>query len=137
MIQLITLAVALASASRTAPTPLPSLPPGIAKLAMPTFTAKDASIVVRVNQPFQIRLKVNSGTGYTWRPQAPIPPGLTLLGVFQEARGKIMPGGPGQEVLVFRASDVGKVHLALEYVRPWERSPQPAKVQAYTLSIHR
>ncbi len=104
---------------------------------MPTFTAKDSSIAIRTGRAFQVQLEVTSGTGYTWRPQGPLPPGLTLLGVFQQARGRLMPGGPGIEVLVFRAAGVGKFRLTLAYQRAWERGAKPAKVQTYTVTVHR
>jgi predicted secreted protein len=107
------------------------------KLAMPSFAANEYSIAGKVKQPFQIRLNVTSGTGYTWMPQGPLPPGITLLGVFQEPRGKLMPGGPGQEALVFRADDAGKVRLTLQYLRPWERGVKPAKVETFTISVHK
>ena len=51
---------------------------------MPSFTAGQA-VSVKVNQPFEIRAKVTSGTGYSWRPQGPLPPGIGLLGVFDRA----------------------------------------------------
>lgn len=107
------------------------------KLAMPSFTAKQTTIGVKVNQPFQLRMNVTSGTGYSWQPQGPIPPGVALVGVFQHPSSKMMPGGPGEEVLVFRASNVGSVRLVLEYVRPWERHAKPAKTAAFTISVHK
>ena len=84
------------------------------KLAMPSYTAAQTKISVKADQPFQIRLHVTSGTGYSWQPQPPIPPGVTLLGVFQRPSSKMMPGGPGEEVLVFRAHDVGTVNLIMQ-----------------------
>jgi predicted secreted protein len=130
------LAFVLAAAS-AAPTALPSLSPAMVKMAMPSFTAPDFSISVKVKQPFQIRLNVTSGTGYTWTPQGPLPPGITLLGVFQQPRGKMMPGGPGQEVVVFRADDLGKVRLTLQYARPWERNAKPSKLQTFAITVHK
>jgi predicted secreted protein len=127
----------LLSVASPGPTALPSLPPAMAKMTMPTYTASSAPITVKVNQPFQIRVDVTSGTGYTWRPQGPMSPGVVLLGVFQTARGKMMPGGPGQEVLVFRGTTIGKTHLTLEYVRPWERAPKPAKLQTFTITVRK
>lgn len=119
------------------PTPLPSLPPAMMKMTMPSFTANDSAITVKAGAPFQIRLKVNSGTGYSWQPQGPLAPGLTLLGVFQTPRGKMMPGGPGDQVLVFRAADAGPLTLTMEYVRPWERDVKPAKIQSFKITVHK
>lgn len=130
------LVLALAGASAAKPTPLPSVPPAMMKMAMPSFTAQDTGISVKTGAPFQIRLKVNSGTGYSWQPQGPLAPGLTLLGVFQTPRGKMMPGGAGDEVLVFRASGVGRLHLTMEYVRPWERGVKPAKLRSFLIAVH-
>lgn len=104
---------------------------------MPSYTAKDAAIRVKVNQPFQVRLNVTSGTGYTWQPQGPIPPGVTLLGVFSHPSSKMLPGGPGEEVLVFRAHDAGTVNLVLEYVRPWEHHTKPAKLATFKVTVHK
>jgi predicted secreted protein len=104
---------------------------------MPSFTATQTQISVKVDQPFQLRLNVTSGTGYSWQPQAPLAPGFTLLGVFQHPSTKVLPGGPGQEILVFRAHDVGKERLILQYVRPWEHATKPAKIASFTVSVHK
>lgn len=136
MLCLSALILAVATASPKA-TPLPTLAPAMAKVAMPSYTAKQMKIRAKVNQPFQLRMDVTSGTGYSWQPQGPLPPGVTLLGVFQRPSSKMLPGGPGQEVLVFRAHDVGVVHLALEYVRPWERNTKPAKIAIFTLTVYK
>jgi predicted secreted protein len=132
-------AIVLAAAATAAPkpTPLPSLPPALVKTVMPSYTSQQKQISVKTGQPFQIRLNVTSGTGYSWQPQAPIPPGITLLGVFQRSSSKMLAGGPGEEVLVFRGSDVGTMHLVLQYVRPWERNVKPAKVAAFTVTVHK
>lgn len=116
---------------------LPTPPPAIMHTAMPTYASTQSDIAVKVNQPFQIHMKVTSGTGYTWQPQGPIPPGVTLLGAFQEPRGKMMPGGPGNEVLVFRGTSVGKYTVTLGYLRPWEKNVKPVKMQRFTITIHR
>lgn len=116
---------------------LPTVAPAMKTMAMPAFAQNDTSIAVKAGAPFQIRMNVTSGTGYSWQPQGPLPPGVTLLGVFQEPRGKMMPGGPGVEVLVFRAKDVGKTTLALEYVRPWERNAKPAKLRSFTVTVRK
>lgn len=132
IILLSTLLLAAAPGTPALPTPAPA----IMKMHMPSFTAGQA-VSVKVNQPFQIRAKVTSGTGYSWRPQGPLPPGIGLLGVFQEPRGKMMPGGPGMENLVFRAVDPGKYKIVLEYVRPWERNVKPAKTQTFAITVQK
>ena len=132
IIVLSTLLLAAAPGTPALPTPAPA----IMKMHMPSFTAGQA-VSVKVNQPFQIRAKVTSGTGYSWRPQGPLPPGIGLLGVFQEPRGKMMPGGPGMENLVFRAVDPGKYKIVLEYVRPWERNVKPAKTQTFAITVQK
>lgn len=132
IIVLSTLLLAAAPGTSALPTPAPA----IMKMHMPSFTAGQA-VSVKVNQPFQIRAKVTSGTGYSWRPQGPLPPGIGLLGVFQEPRGKMMPGGPGMENLVFRAVDPGKYKIVLEYVRPWERNVKPAKTQTFAITVQK
>jgi predicted secreted protein len=129
--------LAAAASAAPNPTPLPSLPPALVKTAMPSYTAKQTAINVKAGQPFQIRMNVMSGTGYSWQPQAPIPPGITLAGVFQRSGSKMLAGGPGEEVLVFRGSDLGTVHLVLQYVRPWERNVKPAKIASFTVTVHR
>jgi predicted secreted protein len=128
---------AAAAAAAPQPTPLPTLAPAMVKLAMPSFTAKQTQIRTKVDEPFQIRMNVTAGTGYSWQPQAPIPPGISLLGVFQRPSSKMMPGGPGEEILVFRGHDVGTVRLFLEYVRPWERHVKPAKVAVFSVMVRK
>jgi predicted secreted protein len=107
------------------------------KVAMPSFTATQKQIRVKVDLPFQIRLNVTSGTGYSWQPQGPLPPGVTLLGVFQHPSAKVLPGGPGQEIMVFRAHDVGIEHVTLQYVRAWERAAKPVKIAAFTVTVRK
>lgn len=119
-----------------APTPIPTLPPAYVKLAMPSFTAKQSAIRVKIGQPFQIRMTLTSGTGYSWQPQAPIPPGITLAGIFQHTN-VMRPGAQGDEILVFRAHDAGTEHLVLVYTRPWERGVKPAKTAAFTVTAHK
>lgn len=133
---MIVLLSALLLAAAPAPTALPTLAPAMTKTQMPSFTAGQA-VSVKVNQPFQLRVKVTSGTGYSWRPQGPMPPGIGLLGVFQQPRGKMMPGGPVMENLVFRAVDPGKYKLTLAYARPWERNVKPAKTQTFTITVQK
>lgn len=116
---------------------LPTPPPAIVKMAMPTYAASQSAISVKLNQPFQIRMHVNSGTGYTWQPQGPLPAGIALIGVYQQPHGKIMPGVAGTEVFVFRGTAATQSALTLEYVRPWEKNVKPAKVQNFTVTIHR
>ena len=127
---------ALLLAAASSPAPLPTLAPAMANVHMPSFSAGQA-VSVKVDQPFQIRLKVTSGTGYSWQPQAPLPPGVKLLGVFQQPHGKMMPGGPGMENLVFRGVSPGKYTLTLAYLRPWERGAKPAKTQTFTVTVHK
>ncbi len=131
------LVLALASAAPSAPTPLPTLSPAMVKMTMPSFSAADTSISVPANQPFQIRLNVTSGTGYSWRPQGQLPAGLTLIGTSQAPREKSLPGAPAQQILVFRAASPAKVHVTLEYVRPWEHGVKPAKLQNYSIMVHK
>jgi predicted secreted protein len=119
------------------PTPLPTLAPAMLNAAMPSFTATQTQIRVKVDQPFQVRLNVTSGTGYSWQPQGPLPPGIVLVGVFQHPSAKVLPGGPGQEILVFRARDVGKERLVLQYVRPWEHPMKPGKTAAFAVTVQK
>lgn len=137
MLQVAVLIFAAAASAAPAATALPTLAPAMVKLAMPSFTAKQTRITVKAGQPFQLRMNVTSGTGYSWQPQGPIAPGITLVGVFQHPSSKMMPGGPGEEILVFRAHDVGTEHLVLEYVRPWERHAKPAKIAAFTVTVRK
>jgi predicted secreted protein len=107
------------------------------RTTMPTYAAAQSNVSIKLNQPFQIHMKVTSGTGYTWQPTGPLPPGVALLGVFQQPKGKMMPGGPGAEVLVFRGTAVGKFTLTLGYLRPWEKNVKPAKTQTFTVTVHK
>jgi predicted secreted protein len=137
MLVISALVFAAAVSAAPKPTPLPTLAPSMQRVAMPSFTAKQTQIRVKPDQPFQIRLNVTSGTGYTWQPQPPIPPGITLAGVFTHPSSKMLAGGPGEEVLVFRAHDVGTEHLVLVYVRPWERGVKPAKIASFSVTVRK
>lgn len=132
------LVLALGGASPAPASPAPSaLPSPMASAAMPSFTMRQTMISVKAGTPFQIRLGVTSGNGYSWRSRGPLPPGLTLVGDFQTPRGKRMPGGPGQQLLVFRAADVGSFKLTLEYTRPWLRAAKPAKMHTFTITVRK
>ncbi|HZZ65676.1 MAG TPA: protease inhibitor I42 family protein [Candidatus Baltobacteraceae bacterium] len=124
--------IVLAAAS---PAALPTVAPAVMHAAMPTFNERNSWFTAHAGAPFQIRMTVTSGTGYTWEPVGPLPPGVTLLGVFAAAQARSMPGSPSREVLVFRAANAGTAHLKLAYVRPWERSTPPAKTAAFTIRV--
>lgn len=136
MIVLAALLFTAPPAMQAKPTPLPTLAPALVKSRMPSYTLKQTSIRVKTGQPFQLRLAANAGTGYSWEPQGPLPPGVTLLGAFRQRSSVLKPGAPGEDVLVFRARSVGKLHLIVQYVRPWERHARPAKVAAFTITVH-
>ena len=127
------LIAALASAAPS-PTPLPTLAPAMMKLAMPSFGPSTPAIAVKVNQPFQIRMKASAGTGYSWRPRGPLPPNLALLGAFEQPNGKAMPGAAGTQTLVFRGSSSRKVR-AHAGIRPslgtQRQTRQSANVQRH------
>lgn len=118
------------------PTPLPTLAPALVKTRMPSYTPGQTGVRVKAGRPFQLRLPANAGTGYSWQPQGPLPPGVTLLGTFARPGSVLKPGAPGEDVLVFRARSVGKLHLVVQYVRPWERNAKPAKVLVFTVTVH-
>ncbi len=134
LIAAIVLAVASAAPK---PTALPTLAPALVKVVMPSFTVKDTAINVKVNEPFQVRLEVASGTGYTWQPQPPLDPGISVVGMFSRPSSKMMPGGPSEEVIVFRAADVGTERLVLQCIRPWDHPVKPARTAAFTISVHK
>lgn len=136
MILLATLLFAAPAHAQPKPRPLPTLSPALVKLHMPSYTLNRTKVHVKAGQPFELRLPVNTGTGYSWQPQGPLPPGLALLGTFQQRSSVLKPGAPGEEVLVFRALSVGKVHLVVQYVRPWESNVKPAQVRTFDVTVH-
>lgn len=115
-------------------------PPAIVKPAAtirpaaPTFSQKTPAITVQAGRTFRVELPLNQGTGYSWRPAAPLPPGLTVLSTFAAPHGPAIPGGPANQLFVLREKDVGVIHLKFEYVRPWEHGVKPAKTSTFTIT---
>lgn len=91
-------------------------------------------ISVRVNESFEISLKSNPSTGYTWMDPIYDSEYLTLTGSTY-----ILPplsnvsGAPGTQVYTFKALKAGDTEIKLIYKRPWENCI--GKITIYHINI--
>jgi predicted secreted protein len=93
------------------------------------ITEKDdgSTIEVAKGRKVVVKLEVQLGTGFSWRVKKS-PDFLK-----QEGKPKIEPkdktkrGGKADQVFSLGAGAVGSGKLELEYVRPFEKEPKPAK----------
>jgi inhibitor of cysteine peptidase len=82
-----------------------------------------------VGEIFKVRLRAESGTGYTWS----ISGGAGESGVVNlvsrevEHDAKAAPGAPVWEVFNLRARKSGQTTVEFVYERPWERNVAPVK----------
>ncbi len=78
------------------------------------------TVTARVGEEVTIRLPAAPAAGYGWEIDPP-PAAVTLVRSGADAApGTQPPGGPAEQVFVFRASARGKHVLTFRYKRPWE-----------------
>ncbi len=89
-----------------------------------------------VGERFTIELKSNSTTGYGWRLASPLDAEKLALVRSEYVIGNTrLPGAGGKEMWTFRATGPGRVVIAFEYVRSWEKDVPPADKETYGIII--
>jgi predicted secreted protein len=73
---------------------------------------------VAVGATFEIHLRSQLGTGYSWTPESPIESGLTLLGG-PSSSAATSPGGWQFQTFTYSAVQSGHYHLVFAYRQPW------------------
>lgn len=89
-------------------------------------------VKVRPSEGVEIRLRVQGGTGYSWRPtsyQSKIHP-LPQM----QSRG-MMPGGKETQRFLFRTRHKGFYMLNFSYGQPWKGGAKGAKSRSFTVQV--
>lgn len=91
-----------------------------------TVTSNKKPIVVSQNQTFDIQLKSNPTTGFSWKLTAYQKPLLKFIAQKYVAPTSEILGAPGYELFTFQAKKgnyrVNQVgHIVLSYARPWTK----------------
>ncbi len=147
------LALAACAGSPT-PTPMPTATNTPLPTATPTritvntgspaaanvLTAADDSktVQVQVGQAIVITLDSNATTGYRWRLGQPLDEAVVRLEGSEYLAPTPVPGlvgAGGREVWRFTAIGRGQTALAMQYVRPFETTPTPARTFSVTLVV--
>jgi inhibitor of cysteine peptidase len=92
---------------------------------------------MHIGDEFSIKLRSNSGTGYSWQ----LAPGTLddrivefVTETYQAPEGNLI-GSSGTEEFVFKAVRDGTTTLTLHYVRPWETDVEPADVHVTEVTV--
>ena len=96
-------------------------------------TSDGQRVALHVDQPLEICLPENRGTGYRWV-LAPAVEGPCALvnDVYEPPDGP--PGRPGLRCWKFKTTRAGQGRIDLAYVRPWQQGQPPART--FTLYFH-
>ncbi len=102
--------------------------------AYPALTTK----IVKVNKEFQVVLKSNPTTGYSW--MAKYDSNYVKLINSRYIPYKTKPGivgSGGIQIFTFKAIKPGKTVIMMQYQRPWAETVPPLKEVRYNLIILR
>ncbi|MCX7120471.1 MAG: protease inhibitor I42 family protein [Gammaproteobacteria bacterium] len=109
----------------------------------PVFVSHKKPLLVTQNQAFQIELKSNPSTGYSWHWHATKGDENLLSLVshkYSAPTNKKLVGAPGMEIWTFKAKNgnyaVNQVgHIVMDYARPWEKNTPPASRVTFIVII--
>ncbi|MFP5330636.1 MAG: protease inhibitor I42 family protein, partial [Alphaproteobacteria bacterium] len=87
-------------------------------------------VSARVGLPIEIRLRAQSGTGFSWIPTRPVP-GLTSLKPVSAK--KSMPGSAQVQRFRFVASAPGTYRLSFSYDQPWKGGTKGARTKGFII----
>jgi inhibitor of cysteine peptidase len=91
-------------------------------------------VVLNVGDTFSVKLKSNMTTGYSWN-VASTPPCVQQVAADRESKKNARVGEPGFQTFVFKTADACDAKLRLNYLRPFEKDPQPAKTFWVDVSV--
>ena len=102
-----------------------------------TLTDKnnDGKVTLTKGQQLVVRLKITTGTGFTWVVAKKDAKLLEQVGKAAVEREKNRPGAPAMMVFKFKTLKTGKGTLALEYKRPFEKDKPAAKTFKVTVTV--
>lgn len=87
-----------------------------------------ASVSLLIGQNLIVVLPLTQGKRLSWRPQAPLPPFLSLTGDTVQT-AMLGSGAADRQVLTFAANKVGEAELSLLLTRAGERNAAPVEIR--------
>jgi predicted secreted protein len=98
------------------------------------YTIQDSTIKASVGEEFSIVIESNPTTGYSWKFAEPLDNTvIKLIGEEFLPPDNLRKGAPGKQLWTFQAEGEGETTISLEYLRPWEKGKQPARVATFTV----
>lgn len=95
------------------------------------------AVTVKCGQLFEISLKGNPTTGYTWEVSPPFDDHLlSQVGALEFKPDSALLGAPGIQVFRFKTLKKGETTLKLVYRRPWEKDVPPLDTFTIKVIIH-
>lgn len=94
------------------------------------------SIKVRVGEEFEIRLKSNPTTGYSWTMREPPDEAVVVItdkAFIAPGSGRL--GAPGEELWKLKAVGKGKTRISFEYRRSFEPDKPPAERETFQVMV--
>lgn len=97
---------------------------------------KAAKVEVKLDQEFNITLKSNPTTGYSWKiDAAPDQSVVRLIGsIFMRSQTRLI-GAGGSEIWTFKAVGRGQTKVSFKYLRPWELDMPPVDIAEYDILV--
>lgn len=135
--------------SGAAPTPTPTAEPMTTPTVQPPTPAtaivndqetnSGSQINLSVGDQLSVTLDSNATTGYSWNLSA-ISDASVIAKISDEYIAPTpsdppLAGQGGQEVWTFEALDAGTATISMQYIRPWETEPEPAKTFEITVTV--
>lgn len=98
---------------------------------------EEANVIeVSQGEAFDVTLKSNATTGYSWQLAKPIDNKILKFVNSRYVVGKKrLPGAGGKEIWTFRTISTGKTDIFFKYVRPWEKDMPPAEKESFLVNI--
>ena len=103
------------------------------------LTARDngRKMAMREGTEFDLALRQNVTTGYSWRVVSHGEPAVEQVGEGAFVADSTLHGAGGTVTFRFRAVTVGEGTLELVYARPWEKERKPADTFAATIVVQK
>ncbi len=93
-------------------------------------------ITVKINECITIELESQLSTGYRWRFATKEDPGVLINSDYKvQTSGEQTVGGIDKEIFTFKAVKAGKATVIFDYVRPFDKNPEPVKTKEFIITI--
>jgi len=105
-------------------------------MASPAVATGPAAFDVVRGERFAVTLPSNRTTGFHWQLGRPLDGNVVkLVGAEYRTHDSRVEGAGGSETWIFEAAGAGEATVVLHYVRPWEKSAQPARVSTFSVLV--